>query len=420
MIQRDDKGFYKYVFQATQHIDPILTKGKGSWVWDTNKKRYLDLNAGQFCVVLGHSNKKFNKLIRKSLNKLVHTNTNALSSTVLKASEELSRTTFGLFKKSIFLSTGAEANEFALRYAKFINNREIVLSLGEGYHGLTYLTQGLSSEGAWAIPKVESAISLLTPNSVHFDSTIILDSKNDLIEKIERYKEKVSAVIIEPILGTSGIIEIPKDYLVNLRQLCDKYSIILIFDECQTGFGRTGSWYAYQTLEVVPDVLCLSKALGNGFPVASVSFRDGLIDKVEGKITHFSSHQNDPLAADIIAFNIKYIQKNDLLARVSSIGHYLIKELNIVSEETKGIVNVRGKGLMIGFDLAPIFHDDLRGNSQKLIKAMENEGVLLQVVRKGLTFRVLPNYHIKRGEIDFFIKALNKVLNSLIDIKRNN
>lgn len=405
----------KYLFKATNFIEPIIVKGKGSYVWDTEDKKYLDLNSGQFCLIFGHNYTKFNRIVNEQLKKIHHTNTLTLSQNIIEAAEKIAKINKGNLTKTIFLSTGSEANECAIRYARFITGKKIVVSLDKGYHGLTLASQNATMSGVWARPEVKS-LYIKTPDIYHNENLNISEDEliNECIDELEKciknnYSE-IAAFIMEPVIGVGGMFELPKRYIQKIRELCSKYQIILIFDECQSGYGRTGKWFAYEYFDVIPDIVTTAKAMGMGFPVSAVTFSQEIAKKIEGKITHFSSHQNEPLSAAIVNFVIEEIEEKKLLEKNIQTGKYLLNKLKKISEKYNLIKNPRGLGLMCGFDLS----EEIIKENKKIIsnfpKLLEKEGVLIQAVRQGRTFRIMPNYLIKKVEIDDFIKKLEKVL----------
>lgn len=413
--------YKKYIFKATNFIEPIIEKGKGSYVWDIDGNKYLDINSGQFCAIFGHSYKPLIKKINEQLNTICHTNTMTLTNEVLKAAKKLGDINDGDLKKTIFLSTGAEANECAIRYAKFITGKNKIISFNKGYHGLTLATQSITMEGLWARPKITGSIAIETPDLLYppknKNSKEFLDiCLEDLYKKIKNNKNKIAAIILEPILGTGGIIIPPKEYFKKIREICNKNKILLIFDECQTGFGRTGKWFCYQHFNIIPDILVTAKGIGMGLPVSAVTFRKKILKNFEGNISHFSSHQNDPLAACVVNFVIQHIKDDNILDIINNKGDYLIKKLKEIANKNSLIKNPRGLGLMIGFDLPEKLVGADRKITNDLINMMEKKGVLIQAVRQGITFRILPNYMISYKEIDSFIKKLNECLKNLSKI----
>lgn len=400
----------QFLFRATQYCDALIEKGKGSFVWDVTGKKYLDLNAGQFCLCFGHNYKAFNKVVQKQLKKIHHTNTATISPEFFEAAELMAKINDYNLTKTMFLSTGSEANEAALRYAKFFTKKNGILSIDKGYHGLTLASQGATMGGLWALPQVPLSYTVPTPDYIHSDKSL---SESDFLascitkleECIHDHKDEIGAMIMEPVIGVGGMVKIPFDYLRTVRKLCDENHILLIFDECQCGFARSGSWFVYQQAGVIPDILVTAKAMGAGFAVSAITMKKEIADEIELKLTHFSSHQNDPLSAAITSFVIKEIEEKNIVNNNVLKGKYLLNVVEQICDSCENFINPRGIGLMTAFDIDDNSVPDFREFSGKFSKALQNEGVLIQAIRQGRTFRVMPNYLIKEQEIDFFKDA---------------
>lgn len=412
--------YKKYLFWIGPFRKIIIKAGKGSFVEDFNGQKYLDMMSGQFCLALGHCNPVFNKLIIKQLSKIIHTNTLTLTEEILMASKKLAELTNYRLSKTLFLSTGAEAVEAALRYAKIFTKKEGIVAVDSGYHGLTLATQSISMGGKYAMPKVPSSVIIPTPDFIHNKNKH--QNINDFVKKIiaksynilKKYKGKIAAFIIEPVISVGGMIFPPKKYFNDLLSIVKEHKALLIFDECQTSFGRTGTWFGYQNYDIIPDILVFSKIAGLGLPVSGIILKEEIAKEIEGKSVHFSSHQNDPLSGAIVSFVVEYIKKNNLLKKIKQKGDYLLKKLTKLSRKEKFIQNPRGLGLMLGFDLPPeIFKNGMINPGQELINILEKKGIMIQVIRQGKTVRILPNFLISYEEIDFFIKKLEEGIKEL-------
>lgn len=389
----------EYIFEATKFSNAILERGNGCYVWDVDGNKYLDLNSGQFCLSFGHNDEGLQVVISKQLKEIYHTNTATLTPQVLNACKDMAEITGGTLKKTIFLSTGSEANECAIRYARFITQKTGILSFSQGYHGLTLGSQQSTMGGTWARPQSTTNYS--------FDCFSTIEELELFFEKaVKESNDNIAAVIVEPILAVGGILIPENQFFVKLRELCDKYGILLIFDECQTGFGRTGKWFCYQHFGIEPDILTCAKSMGLGLAVSSVTFKTEIAQKIEGKIVHFSSHQNDPLSCAITSYVINKIKKDNLLENVEKMGSYLYSQLLSLSKDSKIITGVRGKGMLYGFDIPQEISKDFLFELQK-------NGVLLQAIRQGRTCRLSPCYTIKKEDIDFLIEKI-RVVNEIL------
>ncbi len=408
----------KNVFWIVPYREPVLSRGEGAWVEDTHGKRYLDLMSGQFSLPLGHSHPEHVQMLHTQAKKLLHTSTAYLSDDFLLGVEALNSITHSSLSKFTFLSTGAEAVEFALRYAKVFTKKEGVAALTHGYHGLTLQAQSLSMSGQYARPMVQGSHHLPTPTQ-----ELLMDHKAakahvaDVIESSQRAlksaKGSLAALIVEPTISVGGMIFPPKGYFQGLQEIAHEHEALLVFDECQTGLGRTGKWFGYEDTGVVPDILVLAKGAGLGLPTSAVVMKKDIAEELEGNILHYSSHQNDPISGVSLAFLIEYVQKNNLLTHVTDMGVYLVEGLYKVAKKFPILKNPRGKGLMVAFDLSDACFTSTINSGQHLISLLEKNGVLIQTVRRGRTFRVLPAYTIKKNEVDFFLQALEKSLEEL-------
>ena len=408
----------KYLFEGTHYTFPVIEKGKGCKVWDVDGKEYYDLNAGQFCMAFGHGYEPFIECVSKQMQLIWHTNTATLTPVVFEAAEKLAKINDPILSKTMFLSTGSEANESAMRYAKFITGKNGIVSISRGYHGLTLASQAATFTGMWARPKVPLAFCVTAPDYIHSGHSVTEEEYiayciNEVKTLFEKSNNEIAAFLMEPILGAGGMVDIPIRYMKAVRELCDKYGVLLIFDECQCGFGRTGEWFAYKRAGVVPDIITTAKAMGMGFAVSAVTFRDDIIKSVEGKVTNFSSHQNDPLSCAIVSFVIDEIERLNLLESNKEKGEYLLRILQQVCNQTKFLKNPRGIGLMCGFDLNDEIIENCRSFSNIFIQKLLNNGILIQSTRENKTYRIMPSYLISKEEIDqvgsIILKSINEM-----------
>ena len=229
-------------------------------------------------MCFGHNYEPFNDLIAKQLRKIHHTNTATITSEFFEATEAVASINSFCLTKTMFLSTGSEANEAALRYAKFYTKKNGVLSIDKGYHGLTLASQGATMGGLWAFPQVSMTYTVPTPDYIHSDKSISeSDFLHNCIVQLEEcicsHEAEIGAMIMEPVIGVGGMVQIPFEYLKAARKLCAEHNILFIFDECQCGFARSGSWFVYQQAEAVPDILVTVKAMGAGFAVSAITMK---------------------------------------------------------------------------------------------------------------------------------------------------
>lgn len=382
----------------------IISRGAGSHVFDENGKKYLDLNCGQFCTILGHSNPELADCVYKISKTLTHTSSGIVSDIVIKNAAKLNEISGELDARSILLSTGAEAVEFAIRYAKHITQRSGLVCFEKGYHGLTLGTQSITYGGKYAFPNITNVFSVRIPRQD--------DDVEECLEELERVVERnrgnLAAVIMEPIVSVGGMIYPSKQYFDEVRIICNKNEVLLIFDESQTGFGRTGSWFCYQELNVIPDMVICSKGIGMGYPISAVLFNNKLSSK-KITMTHYSSHQNDPFAAGIVSFGIDYITRHKLLDSNKKKGENFLAGLFKVCSKNNLFRNPRGHGLMLGMDFYIEGISDYRAIYAKVYDQAAESQVLLQGTDGGRVLRFLPDYLISQNDIDFCMEVLSGV-----------
>lgn len=375
-----------YLIPVIPFQKQVISRGKGSYIYTKKGDKYLDLNSGQFCTILGHANPELAACVKETSDTIVHTSSGIISEIVLRAAKRINKISGELDARCILLSTGAEAVEFAVRYAKHITGKDGLVCFEKGYHGLTLGTQSITFGGKYAVPVINHIFSVPVPGENESGECIGAFAK-----VIEENKSRIAAVVMEPIVSVGGMIYPDKDYFRQVRDICDKSGILLIFDESQTGFGRTGAWFCYQEFQVIPDMVVCSKGIGMGYPVSAVLFR-GELCKEKITMTHYSSHQNDPFAAGIVAFGIDYIEKNDLLNLNRQKGEYFLKKLRGVTEKNKLFVKARGHGMMLGMDINIPGVDNYRAVYKKVSDLAAEKKVLLQGTDGGRVLRFLPDY----------------------------
>lgn len=401
---------FRDVLPVLKYRKIVFEKGKGSYLYDLNGKRYLDLNSGQFCGTFGHSDPGIKVLFQEILETLQDTDTSSISKPLLNSAARLREISGGMNARSLLLSTGAEANECALKYAKFLKRRNGVVSFSRGYHGLTHGTAAYSMSRDKIRPSLELSFELRTPTS--FPQSVDPDEEeilNELEDMLLINGEDIAAVLMEPIISGGGLLFPSRSFFARVSELCKESNVYLIFDECQTGVGRTGQWFDFQNLGVIPDMLVTAKALGAGFPVAALLMNSESIANEEFEMKYFSSHQNEPFAAQIVTYVIDRITKDNLLTRNLQLGEDLRNGLREIELSSDVIQNTRGRGLIMGFDLSQSNRLSSQEIGDSFVELCENEGLLLQHCNYGKTIRLLPNYCVSKKEIDEFLDKLSSV-----------
>jgi len=416
----------EYILMAMPYCDEILLKGKGCEIIDADGNKFLDLVSGQFCNLLGYNHPKFLEKITKQLKQIIHTGSMFLSEPVMKVAKKLAEITPGDLKCSLLLSTGTEANECALRIAKVYTKRTAIAGFTRGYFGISLATRSLTSisigsTGYDAQPYVPESYQILSPHCFRCpvgekfpqcDYSCLKISKEILGDKLEQ----IAAFIIEPIFSAGGMIIPPPGYLKKLRQLADDYGILIIADEAQTAFGRTGRWFGIEHHEIIPDILVFAKGAGNGLPVSGVVTTPKIAEKIANRgFIHLSSHQADPISASALSAVIDILEEENLVNQSEEKGRYFIKKLKELQKKWSIIADIRGKGLMIGMEL--IKNPDTMEPANELAPfftyTCKKYGVNLNYTHFETVFRILPPLIITKEQIDFAISVFDKALEDI-------
>ncbi|MGR9106419.1 MAG: acetylornithine/succinylornithine family transaminase [Gammaproteobacteria bacterium] len=393
----------------TSHIMPTYARlpvtferGEGAWLWDTQGERYLDALSGIAVCGLGHCHPAVRQAICEQAGRLIHTS-NLYG---IEKQEELAAQLAKLsgLERVFFCNSGAEANEAAIKIARrFGHQRGIqrpeIIVMENSFHGRTLGT--LSATGN---PKVREGFGPLVEGflRIPFDDL-------DAVEGIAADHPDIVAVLVEPIQGEGGI-RIPSPaYLPGLRELCERHNWLLMLDEIQTGMGRTGKFLAYQHGGILPDVVTLAKALGNGVPIGACLARGTAAEQL-GAGSHGSTFGGNPLACAVAIAVIRTLEQEDLIAKAAQLGKTLLEGLIDRLKGNPAVVDIRGLGLMLGIELDRECAD--------LVKEALNEKILISV-QAGKTIRVLPPLILDEREAEQLIASLGLVIDRFTGFARN-
>jgi 2,2-dialkylglycine decarboxylase (pyruvate) len=413
-----DRGEHLLILQP--FMDSIIAKGEGSYLVDVEGRRILDLAAGQFCSILGHSHPQFIARLQAQAARLVHLGDQYVSPEVLEAVSRLAGITPEGLNKVVLLSTGSEANECAMRIAKTVTGRTGMLGYSRGYYGISLATHNLSSISDNPArfdyqPSPSNQHKLITPTcgrcpvGLEFPACELacIDASFELLGD---NLHNVAGVIIEPILSAGGMIFPSREYVRKLYEVTRKAGVLFIVDEAQTGFGRCGRWFDIEYFGVQPDILVISKTAGNGYPVAGVIVSSEVARELESSFfTHLSSHQNDPLAAAAVLAVIDIVQEEKLIEHSAAMGEYFVSELLKLKERHPLVRDVRGRGLMIGVELSSEAGE--RSNAAfEVAMACEQRGLHLTFSYFEPVLRIIPPLILAKSEIDWALSVLDEVL----------
>jgi 2,2-dialkylglycine decarboxylase (pyruvate) len=411
----------KHVLMAMPYADNLISEAHGACLQDLDGNQILDLAAGQFCSILGNNHPKYVERMLAQMRKVVHVGTQFLSPVVLEAAAKFAAVAPGALTKSLFLSTGTEANECAISLAKTYTGKRGVIGFNRGYYGLSLGTKSLSSifsasDRHGSGPAVPETFRFLAPHCFHCPvknrfpecDIVCLDSS---VEATLSKVPDIAAIIIEPIISAGGMIVPPPGYLKRLKTLAQELGALLIIDEAQTGFGRTGKWFACEHHEVEPDILVVSKSSGSGFPVSGVITTDAIADRVADQgWVHLASHQSDPLPAAAVLATIDIVHEEKLVEKAAKDGRYFADCLMQLKAKHSIIADVRGQGLMLGMEIGSL-KDGAENELCMLITALcESRSVHLTYSYFEPVIRFLPPLTITRQEIDLAVSVLDEAI----------
>ena len=369
------------------HIN--IVKAKGSYVWDDKGTEYLDMYGGHAVISIGHTNPHWVKRIEEQLEKIAFYS----NSIEIPLQQELANKLGALSGKEdyqLFLcNSGAEANENALKLASFHNGRKKVVAFKNGFHGRTSLAVAATDNPSIVAPVNET-------NNVIF---LPFNDERALIDYFKIHGSAVAAIIVEGIQGVGGIREASVSFLQLIRKLCDEFNTVFIADSVQCGYGRTGIFYSHDYAEVQADIYSMAKGMGNGFPIGAISISPKIKPKHSMLGTTFGGNHLACAAAIAV---LEVMKKDNLMQNATKIGDYLFEEISKIEE----LENVRGRGLMIGFDV-PEELKDLRKNllqKHKIFTGVASPNVI----------RLLPALNLSKKEADKFLDALKEEVSFLL------
>jgi acetylornithine/LysW-gamma-L-lysine aminotransferase len=341
----------RYVGALYQRFPVNIAKGKGTRVWDTAGKEYIDCMGGYGVAVVGHCNDRVVNAIKRQAEILITAHMSTYNDTRLRFMEKIASAAPPSLNKIFFANSGAESVEAALKFARKYSGRHGVIAMNGGYHGKTF--------GALSVTHSEKYRKSFMPllDGVKF----VPYSDPSLLEEV--IDDTIGCVILEPIQGETGIIVPPDDLLPKIREICNRRNLVLIFDEIQSGLGRTGKMWAGQNWNTTPDIMCLAKGIAGGIPMGLVLAKQEIMDTMKlGE--HSSTFGGSPIACAAGTATMEALIDDKLIDNAAKMGVHFKEGLNRLQEKHKIIRQVRGIGMMLGvelrFDVKDILFDGIR------------------------------------------------------------
>lgn len=392
----------EYLVPCVYHFykdPPQITSGEGPYLFDHDGRRYLDCLTGVTVMSAGHCNPEIIEPAIEQIRTLQHTTSIFLTEPVLRLAETLARITPGDLKRSFFCASGSEAMEGAMLLATLHTRRRQIIAMTDGLHGRTKGAMSATGLPMWRT----DPFPLDTVHHVPFGDIDALRAA------LEARPGEVAAVVGEPILGNGGIVMPPDDYWPAMRELTREHGALLILDEIQTGFNRTGRWFACEHWGVVPDIMAMSKAMGNGFPIAAFITTDAIAASYTRPGA--STYGGNPVCAAAALATIEYHERHNLGHRAAARGAQLLAALQDLASTRPFLRNPRGRGLFAGVDIVTHEGQPDAARCDSILESLKGHGVLAGKSGAGrnvLTF--LPPLTISIDQIKELTDALEQVL----------
>jgi len=405
----------------------IAERAQGSFMWDASGRRILDFCSGQMSAIIGHSHPEIVEVVRRIVGELDHLYSTILSRPVVDLAALLAELAPGKLDRVLLVSTGGESNEAAIRMAKLASGRHEMVGLSRSWHGVTggaasstYSSSrrgyGPAQVGSFVLPAPDAYRSRFVGADGVYDWRSELDFGFELVDR--QSTGELAACIAEPILSSGGVLEPPVGYMAALAEKCRERGMLLIFDEAQTGLGRTGHMFACERDGVVPEFLTLSKTLGAGLPLAAVLTTPEIEERChERGFLFYTTHASDPLPAAVGLKVLEIVVRDRLTERAREMGEYLRAGLLALKQRHECIGDVRGRGLLVGLDLVEdrATKTPAPQLAQRVARTCLDHGMMTSVVRGGYgIFRIAPPITISREEIDLALDIFDNAIRKSI------
>jgi len=417
------ESYRKYLMYGWDPAGKVLVEGKGCIVKDIDGKEYLDCASQAFVLNVGYSHPEVLKAVTEQMRKLSHCIEEFDTPPRLKLAKKLAEIAPGKLKKCHFSTSGGDAVESALKLAMLNMKRHKFITLYDGYHGRTLATMAASYPHThnWFAPFMEHFVRV--PNPYCYRCVFKLEYPGcDLLcaEQIDvtisKAAENVGAVLLEPVQGNGGSITPPKEYLPTVRKICDKYGLLLIFDEIQTAFGRVGKMFAAQLYQTIPDIMVFGKALGGGFPLSGIIARENL--EPFGSGDDATTFANNPVSCAAALANLEIIERENLAKHAAEMGNYITTRLRELQGKYPLIGDIRGPGLMTAAELVedPATKKPAPDEAGRLCEEGLKRGVIFgrnRYAGKGNVVKIKPPLNIEKEQVDKIIDVFEESLKTV-------
>lgn len=419
----DSIGNFLAPSMAKDHPNLPVLKAEGCYYYGVDGKTYLDFTSGIAVENVGHRHPKVVQAIKDSADHLIHGPSGVIIyESILKLAAELQKILPPKLDNFFFANSGTEAIEGALKLAKFVTKRPYVISFTGCFHGRSVGALSVTTskskyrkhlQPSWLTYQLPYALPEYLPEGedpeVFFAEKLERDAQKLFNHQVD--PEEVACMIIEPILGEGGYFIPPASWLKKIREICDRHGILLIFDEVQTGFGRTGNWFAAQTFDVKPDIMAIAKGIAAGLPLSATVASKELMDQWPLG-SHGTTFGGNPMACSAALASLEVMHEEKLLDNAKQMGDYAIARLLEMKEQFPVIRDVRGVGLMIGIELGDPETGQPSGKTvMKVLDTCLKNGVLFYLCgNSGEVIRMIPPLTINKEQIDVGLDVLKDAL----------
>jgi 4-aminobutyrate aminotransferase/4-aminobutyrate aminotransferase/(S)-3-amino-2-methylpropionate transaminase len=380
---------------------PVLVRGEGAYLYDSNGRAYLDCYSGVSVVNAGHCNAEIVEAAIDQMRRLQHTTTVYLTQPMLELARTIAELAPAGLRRSFFCASGSEANEGALLLATLATGRIECAYLTGALHGRTKWAMSVTGLDMWRTDPMPLVTAHAVPGPRSAESLALL-------EQLLR-QETLAAVIAEPIQGNGGIIVPPQQYWPELRRLCTQYGTLLIADEVQTAWNRTGRWFAVQHWGVTPDIITVAKALGNGLPIAAYITTDA--HAVKYTRPGAATFGGNLVSCQAALATLRFHAQHDLGSRAAMLGDHLQERLRLLAEQHSAIAEVRGLGLMIGVELRDPAGQPAAALLDDLLEELKDAGYLLGKTGPGRNvLTIMPPLVVEQEALDGLVDRIDELL----------
>jgi 2,2-dialkylglycine decarboxylase (pyruvate) len=389
-----------------------LAKGQGCTVWDDRGKPYLDLLSGTWCAALGYGHPRWTAAVQRLAGSLVHMGGAFHHAGLERGMAKLAEILPPRLDRAVFLSSGSEAVELALKMARAATGAHEFVVLEGCFYGSTNHALSLSEMGRTIdfLPSPGTVHRLPKPDCARCPMSADCDGSFPCLEKLEALPDHaIAAVLFEPVISGAGILVPPPGYAAKLRETCTRKGFPLLCNEVTTGLGRTGRWFGFEHDGIVPDLLIMGKILGAGLPVSAVATTQEIEAACGSKVLHLQSHQNDPFSGGLAAEVITILQEERLVEASEIIGHRLREGVSAMRLRKPAIKAVRGLGTMVGIELQP----EVAPQGPAIVKRMLEKGFLISFQPAYRSFRLFPPFVLTESEMDSFLVNFEDALGAL-------